>query len=325
MKRILLALIFIITLIPAEGQMLQAIMGKTDPNTPTDSPGQGSYGSTQSVTLTATNATAIYYTTDGSTPACPSTGTLYSGAFNVTVTTTVKAIGCSGASGGGVLTSVYTITGGSNITEVTVGGGVNDSSVTTVASNAMNCTGANLMVAAVQINGNVTITVADNVNAGNYTSCGRAVANGALEMFYKPSASSAAITVTATMNSATQFNRIMTWCASNANASPADDTPITGTPTTSPVTASVPGATITQSAAGGAIIAAATNDDGSTATFTANNSFTLLYGANGVIQGTTTHDSNMMKLLNSTGAQTPSMSMTALGGQARIVACAFKK
>lgn len=89
------------------------LLGATDaPNTPVDSPGAGSYGSTQSVTITDATAQFILYTTNGSTPACPATGTLYTGAFNISVTTTLKAIGCNGVTGGGVLTSVYTISAG---------------------------------------------------------------------------------------------------------------------------------------------------------------------------------------------------------------------
>jgi hypothetical protein len=64
-------------------------------STPVDSPGAGTYGSTQSVTIAATNSTSIRYTLDGSTPACPSTGTLYTGAFNISTTSTLKAIGCA--------------------------------------------------------------------------------------------------------------------------------------------------------------------------------------------------------------------------------------
>lgn len=82
------------------------------PNTPIDSPGGGTYGSTQSVTLSDATAQFINYTTNGSTPACPATGTLYTGAISVAVTTTIKAIGCNGITGGGVLTSVYTISAG---------------------------------------------------------------------------------------------------------------------------------------------------------------------------------------------------------------------
>lgn len=91
----------------------RTLLSVTDaPATPVDSPGAGSYSSTQSVTLTDATAQFILYTLDGSTPSCPATGTLYSGAFNISVTTTLKAIGCNGITGGGVLTSVYTISGG---------------------------------------------------------------------------------------------------------------------------------------------------------------------------------------------------------------------
>lgn len=60
----------------------------------TSSPGAGTYVGTQSVTLSvATTTSAVaHYTTDGSAVSCSST--TYSGAFNVSATTTVKAIGC---------------------------------------------------------------------------------------------------------------------------------------------------------------------------------------------------------------------------------------
>ncbi len=60
----------------------------------TSSPGAGTYTTTQSVTLniaTTTGAT-VHYTTDGSAVSCSSA--TYPGAFNVSATTTVKAIGC---------------------------------------------------------------------------------------------------------------------------------------------------------------------------------------------------------------------------------------
>jgi hypothetical protein len=78
-------------------------------STPTDSPGAGTYSSTQSVTLScATSGASIYYTTDGSTP--NATKTLYTGAFNISVTTTLKAIGIkSGYTNSSILSSVYTI------------------------------------------------------------------------------------------------------------------------------------------------------------------------------------------------------------------------
>lgn len=60
--------------------------------TPTLTPGAGTYGSTQSVTLAcATSGATIKFTTDGSTPS-RSHGTTYSSAISVASTTTIKAI-----------------------------------------------------------------------------------------------------------------------------------------------------------------------------------------------------------------------------------------
>ena len=111
-KRLLQLALVALLAIPAWTQVMQNAIVNTrieTIGTPTDSPGAGTYGSTQSVTLSDASAGFILYTVDGSTPACPSTGTLYTGAFNISVTTTLKAIGCLGGNGGGVRTSVYTI------------------------------------------------------------------------------------------------------------------------------------------------------------------------------------------------------------------------
>lgn len=60
--------------------------------TPTFNPVAGTYGSTQSVTLsTATSGASIRYTTNGSTPD-RTTGTVYSGAISVSASQTIKAI-----------------------------------------------------------------------------------------------------------------------------------------------------------------------------------------------------------------------------------------
>ena len=116
--------LFLITTLAAQ-ILLPISGGRERPNAPTDSPGAGSYGSTQSVTLSDAGASTILYTTNGSTPACPATGTLYTGAISVAATTTIKAIGCNGVTGGGVLTSMYTISGGNNVAIVSghLGGG----------------------------------------------------------------------------------------------------------------------------------------------------------------------------------------------------------
>lgn len=87
--------------------------------TPTDSPGQNTYGVSQNVTLSdATAGSTICYTTDGSTPGAATPGTCdssptqtYSSPFLRGVTTTVKAIGTKSAStNSSALTSVYTVT-----------------------------------------------------------------------------------------------------------------------------------------------------------------------------------------------------------------------
>jgi hypothetical protein len=74
------------------------------------SPAAGSFGSPQSVTMTtSTSGAAIHYTADGSSPTCAST--LYSSPVSVTVTTTLRAIGCkTGMTDSGITTGTYTIT-----------------------------------------------------------------------------------------------------------------------------------------------------------------------------------------------------------------------
>ena len=77
--------------------------------TPLISPATGTYASAQTVTVTdATSGANIYYTTDGSQPTASST--LYSNAFTVSSTTTVKAIAiASGFTQSNTATSVITI------------------------------------------------------------------------------------------------------------------------------------------------------------------------------------------------------------------------
>jgi hypothetical protein len=79
--------------------------------TPTASPAAGTYGATQNVTLsTTTSGASIYYTTDLSAPACPSTGTLYTVPVVVSASESIKAIGCkAGETDSVVLTAAYTI------------------------------------------------------------------------------------------------------------------------------------------------------------------------------------------------------------------------
>ena len=78
--------------------------------TPVITPATGTYASAQSVTITSgTSGATIRYTTDGSTPTA-TTGTVYTGAFTVSSTKTVKAIAYkSGMTDSGIAASTITI------------------------------------------------------------------------------------------------------------------------------------------------------------------------------------------------------------------------
>lgn len=115
-----LTVFFCWSLLLAQTQMVRVVRraGGGTVATPTDSPGQGTYSSSQTVTLSdSTSGATICYTTDGSTPGAATPGTCdgapnitYSAPFAVDATTTIKAIGTKAAmTNSGVLTSVYTI------------------------------------------------------------------------------------------------------------------------------------------------------------------------------------------------------------------------
>jgi len=101
-----------------EFQVYGTAIGGTTVATPTITPATGTFTSTQSVAITdSTSGSTIRYTTDGSTPT-ETNGTVYSAAFNVTATTTVKAIAYeSGDTDSAVASSTITIntTTGTNI------------------------------------------------------------------------------------------------------------------------------------------------------------------------------------------------------------------
>ena len=76
--------------------------------TPTFSPAEGTFTSTQSVTIsTTTEGATIYYTTDGTAPT--SSSTPYAGAITVSETKTIKAIAIKGSDESNVATATYTI------------------------------------------------------------------------------------------------------------------------------------------------------------------------------------------------------------------------
>ena len=78
--------------------------------TPVFSPVAGTYGSTQTVTISdSTSGAKIYYTTNGTTPTTAST--LYSGAITVSATETLEAIAtATGYAQSATATALYTIT-----------------------------------------------------------------------------------------------------------------------------------------------------------------------------------------------------------------------
>ena len=82
---------------------------ETPAATPTFSPAPGTYATAQQVTLSdTTSGSAIYYTTNGSTPTTSSTK--YTGAISVAVTTTIKAIAAAtGFLNSAVASGTYTI------------------------------------------------------------------------------------------------------------------------------------------------------------------------------------------------------------------------
>jgi len=72
----------------------------------------GTYTTTKTVSLSATGSNTIRYTLNGADPACPSTGTLYSGSISISSTKTLKAIACYGldnAAATAVVSYTYTI------------------------------------------------------------------------------------------------------------------------------------------------------------------------------------------------------------------------
>ncbi len=76
---------------------------------PTPTPASGTYTSAQSVVLTASGASSIHYSTDGSNPTC-STGSVYSSPISINSTQTIKALSCySGGGTSSVASFAYTL------------------------------------------------------------------------------------------------------------------------------------------------------------------------------------------------------------------------
>jgi parallel beta-helix repeat protein len=81
----------------------------TPPPAPVFSPAPGTYSSAESITLSDADPSAVlYYTMDGSTPSASSAR--YSGAINLSASSTVRAIAVDGGLSSRVATSIYTLT-----------------------------------------------------------------------------------------------------------------------------------------------------------------------------------------------------------------------
>lgn len=142
---------------------------------PTDTPGQGSYGGTQNVTLSdTTSGVTICYTLDNSTPtisgATCTHGTTYGGtSFPISTTSTLKAIaGKVGISASGQLTSTYTITAASFINSVNLTTGMG--SAVTLSGLSTN-SGDTIVLVVGNVNGNCSTATLSVVGGGtdNFT------------------------------------------------------------------------------------------------------------------------------------------------------------
>ncbi len=151
-------------------------------STPTLFPSAGSYTSTQTVRMsTATAGAAIRYTTDGSTPSA-TVGTLYSGPFAVSATTTVKAMAyAAGMADSGVATALYSIVAPPVITSVTPTAGVGGTLVT-IAGSGLGAARGSGGVWLGSVNGLVVSwsdkQVVANVATGSVTGVARVQQNG---------------------------------------------------------------------------------------------------------------------------------------------------
>ena len=192
----------------------------TTDETPTFSPGAGSYGSTQTVTISSTTPGAtLCYTTDGSTPigvlgSCTH-GTTYTSAVSVAVSLTLKAIACEvGAQCSFVGSAAYVI--GITTIVMTLDGsvhgyhanGASPYSATVVLSLGTPTAGDGIACEDYTVPSAGFTSVADNVNAGNYSVGAAAFANasvGRVGLYYKSNVAASPTTITFTYSSSTAW------------------------------------------------------------------------------------------------------------------------
>ena len=140
--------------------------------TPTFSPAEGTYTSGQSVTIScATEGATIYYTTDGTDPTTSSTQ--YTGAINVSTTTTIKAIAVlTDYDDSEVATAIYTINLNPTITASPATVNINDDNTSGARTGFFTVTGRNLSdnvgVNVLAGSGNFSRTTSDQTWGFNY-------------------------------------------------------------------------------------------------------------------------------------------------------------
>ena len=208
-------LIFLVASV-AWSQSLVSIVGSVDHaantvSTPTDTPGQGSYSTSQAATVhISTSGATICTTIDGSTPTATTQGTCLNGATHsdgdaltaFTVTTTLKAIGTkAGSTNSGVLTSIYTITSPA-ITFGQHGISANSTPTTayTIALTGLTAGSGMVVIASTGDGSARTMTCSDSVNGSYSVIDFRSGTFNSTYGFYIENITGANMTITVTMS-----------------------------------------------------------------------------------------------------------------------------
>jgi len=154
-------------------QISYNVSGLTDNTVPIPwaSPSEGTYFSTQNVTLGCSESGAsVYYTTTGGTPTASSTQFTAGTSINISTTTTIKAVAIKGGVSSEVLTQTYTIQTAGTAGSVTINADSGTGSLRDAITNAQN--GATITISSPQtislksciyIKQNITIVGGENV------------------------------------------------------------------------------------------------------------------------------------------------------------------
>jgi len=273
---------------------------------PVDSPGSGSYGSAQTISLTvsAPNGSTICYTVDGSTPAAStpgtcSAGTTYSGSFTSPGSSfTLKALGTkAGWPNSAVLSSAYTIGGAltySLVQQKPTGADVETTcSLGAIASTSTTCTFnstpsvGDLVTVAVATYGVTTVSVTDN-QSNTYT-CVQVNEttnhNDNAQCYSTLAASSGTFTVTVHVTASSYLTiHMFQWHRSSGSWT--FDASGTNTASGSSASSIVPPSPLTTTGNPGLLVAAATFAASSSGGNTAGSGYTLLRDSSSAIGST---------------------------------------